>query len=374
MAPLSAVCQVANTRNPADDPAKPFQYIDISSIDTQSKAIAAPQSLLGRDAPSRARQIVCEGDVIVATTRPNLNAVAQVGRPFDKQICSTGFCVLRCNPDQLDPRYLYWFVQSQDFISKLTALTRGALYPAVTDKQVRSQPIPLAPLAEQKRIAALLDRQIDAVARMRAALNTQLSALASLKTRLVIAALEEGAAQMKLGECLSEVTKGVGSQWRNYRVVGATRSGLAPAKEKVGKVPERYKPVVPGTVFYNPMRILLGSIAMIDDGENAGITSPDYVVVRCRDGILHHRWFYYWLRSSRGAAFIKALARGAVRERLLFRRLATGEFSVPTWSAQMRFAREVEATRRLRLDIEAQLHDIDKLPAALLRAAFRGEL
>lgn len=57
-----------------------------------------------------------------------------------------------------------------------------------------------------------------------------------------------------------------------------TRSGLAPARERPGKHAERYKPVTAGTVFYNPMRILIGSIAFVDDDDEPGITSPDYVV------------------------------------------------------------------------------------------------
>src|SRR5207237_197336 len=101
-------------------------------------------------------------------------------------------------------------------------------------------------------------------------------------------------------------------------VLGATRSGLAPAKEGVGKQPQRYKPVRSGTIFYNPMRILLGSIALVDDRDTPGITSPDYVVMRGHEGVLHPVWFYHWFRSRAGAEFIKSLTRGAVRERLLF--------------------------------------------------------
>lgn len=53
----------------------------------------------------------------------------------------------------------------------------------------------------------------------------------------------------RLGDCLEEVARGVGSSWARYRVVGATRAGIAPAKEPVGKNPERYKLVEPGTIF-----------------------------------------------------------------------------------------------------------------------------
>lgn len=176
--------------------------------------------------------------------------------------------------------------------------------------------------------------------------------------------------RFRLGECLKEVTRGVGSSWQRYRVVGTTRDGLAPAKERVGKNPERYKLVEPGTIFYNPMRILLGSIALLDEGQEPAITSPDYVVFRTKPGLVHPRWFYYWLRSEEGAAFIRTLTRGAVRERMLFRRLAVAEIDVPPFAAQFEFARAVEFLRRVRVAAETQLEAARTLPAAYLRTVF----
>jgi type I restriction enzyme S subunit len=175
----------------------------------------------------------------------------------------------------------------------------------------------------------------------------------------------------KLADCLIEVTKGVGADWHKYRVLGATRDGLALAKEPVGKSPERYKLVEPGTVFYNPMRIMIGSIAMLDDDGEPGITSPDYVVLRTRDGILHPRWFYYWLRSASGEELIKSLARGAVRERMLFSRLAVGEIDLPPWEDQLRGAGQLAEVARARAALIEKLAVLDRLPAAILSKTSR---
>jgi type I restriction enzyme S subunit len=169
---------------------------------------------------------------------------------------------------------------------------------------------------------------------------------------------------------LTEVTAGVGENWRKYPLIGVTRTGLAPAKERIGKSPERYKLVTPGTIFYNPMRILLGSIAMVDDGEKAGITSPDYVVFKTVERCLHPVWFYFWLRSISGGAFIKTLARGAVRERMLFGRLAGAELEVPAWDVQVRVADQLRAVRRTRPLLETQFEAVNSLVAARLREIF----
>ena len=177
---------------------------------------------------------------------------------------------------------------------------------------------------------------------------------------------------MSLRDCMEEVTQGVGPEWRRFRLVGATRGGLASAKEAIGKSPERYKSVQPGTIFYNPMRILLGSIAMIDEGEQPGITSPDYVVLRTRAKVLHHRCFYYWLRSIWGENLIRSLARGAVRERILFRRLCEGEISLPSWEVQERIAAALAMIPKLRRAAEERLSAAEALPAAYLRDVFEG--
>src|SRR5229473_4736428 len=54
------------------------KYIDITSIDRATKRIAEAREIAGSDAPTRARQWVRAGDVLVSMTRPNLNAVARV--------------------------------------------------------------------------------------------------------------------------------------------------------------------------------------------------------------------------------------------------------------------------------------------------------
>jgi restriction endonuclease S subunit len=177
---------------------------------------------------------------------------------------------------------------------------------------------------------------------------------------------------MRLADCLDEVKGGINADWRQLPVLGATRDGLAPANDSVGKYPEKYKQVTPGTVFYNPMRIMIGSIPMLDEGQAAGITSPDYVVIRPRPGVVHFKWFYYWMRSPYGEAFIKRVSRGAVRERILFRRLAPEEIEIPAWDQQEKFAARMGAVERARAAAEAQLEAAKALPAAYLRDVFDG--
>jgi type I restriction enzyme S subunit len=176
-----------------------------------------------------------------------------------------------------------------------------------------------------------------------------------------------------LGDILEEVKGGIGPLWADFPVMGATREGLALAKEPPGKQAPKYKPVIPGTVFYNPMRILIGSIAFVDDDDDApGITSPDYVVLKGKPGKVDSRWFYYWLRSPLGEQCISLLARGAVRERMLFNRLAKGEIQLPDFRSQQNTSAALKELKPLRLSVKKKLREIDLLLQKIFIQAFES--
>lgn len=130
-----------------------FQYVDLSSIDNKKKIITRASKILTTEAPSRAKQILKKGDVLVSTVRPNLNAVAVVPDELDGCIGSTGFSVLRPT-NELDPVYLFSWVCSPIFVNSMVNLATGASYPAISDRVVKDSLIPFPPLEEQKKIAA----------------------------------------------------------------------------------------------------------------------------------------------------------------------------------------------------------------------------
>jgi type I restriction enzyme S subunit len=109
---------------------------------------------------------------------------------------------------------------------------------------------------------------------------------------------------------------------------------------------------------------------MVDDDDAPGITSPDYVVLRGRERKVDSRWFYHWLRAPEGERCIASLARGAVRERMLFNRLAEGEVELPPYSVQRRASEALGAVRAMRAAAQGQVSEIKGLPARLLAQAF----
>lgn len=161
------ILQKTETVNPLQSPEAEFDYIDVSSVSNATFQIEATQRLKGKNAPSRARKLVRANDILFATIRPTLKRIAIVPAHLDKQVCSTGYFVLRPKPG-IDHRFLYYSLFTKDFTGQMEGLQKGASYPAVTDGDVKARVIPVPPLPEQQRIVAILDQALDGIATAKA--------------------------------------------------------------------------------------------------------------------------------------------------------------------------------------------------------------
>lgn len=165
--PLGELLLRTETTNPTLRPDEEFDYIDVSCVSNVTHEIETTQRLMGRDAPSRARRLVRSGDVLFATIRPTLQRIAVVPPELDRQVCSTGYFVLRpCN--EIEHRFLFYSLFTEQFMGAMEGLQKGASYPAVTDAEVRAQLLSYPPLPEQQRIVAILDEAFEGIATAKA--------------------------------------------------------------------------------------------------------------------------------------------------------------------------------------------------------------
>ena len=135
-----------------------IKYIDISSINNRRNTMTGFTKYKMSNAPSRARQHVQFGDIIISTVRPNLKNVAMVSMDSDNLVASSGFCVLR--PKKCTSEFLMAIVCSDRFTDAMVNVVTGANYPAIKNSDVLNYCVPL-PSEEQQRQFANFVTQVD---------------------------------------------------------------------------------------------------------------------------------------------------------------------------------------------------------------------
>lgn len=118
-----------------------FDYVEISDIDTRIGVVGSKRvSVI--DAPSRARKLIREGDVLVSTVRPERGGVGVTPARLDRAICSTGFAVLRCK--NIHPLALVWLLKTELVRYQMIRNNIGIAYPTISESSCLDMVLPIA--------------------------------------------------------------------------------------------------------------------------------------------------------------------------------------------------------------------------------------
>jgi len=180
----------ANVLPESTDPDRPLHYIDIGNVDSTGRIIGVEETTFSR-APSRARRLPDYGDTIISTVRTYLRAIAQVLVRDPDLVCSTGFAVIRGQPE-LDARYLYYWLRSESVIDEICARSTGVSYPAINASEIGSLPVPVPPLDQQRAVAAFLDRKAAAIDALVAKKERLIELLEEKRQALITQAVTKG--------------------------------------------------------------------------------------------------------------------------------------------------------------------------------------
>ena len=172
---MSEVC-LKTSKIKWTDASKDFRYIDLSSVDRANHSILECQVINASNAPSRAQQVVLEDDILFGTTRPTLMRFCHIPKEYNGQICSTGYCVIRVDKRCVNSHYIYHFLFTKHFYDYVESHQKGASYPAISNKDVMDFTIPVPSLAEQGRIASILDRFESLTTSLQSGLPAEISA------------------------------------------------------------------------------------------------------------------------------------------------------------------------------------------------------
>ncbi len=120
---------------------KNFEYVEISDVDTRI-GIVGSKRVAAAEAPSRARKLIREGDVLVSTVRPERGSVGVTPSRLDRAICSTGFAILRCK--DIHPLALVWLLKTDLVRHQVIRNNIGIAYPAISEASCLDLVLPIA--------------------------------------------------------------------------------------------------------------------------------------------------------------------------------------------------------------------------------------
>lgn len=128
-----------------------FEYIELNSVHPLN-GIVKTSTMLTKNAPSRATQIVKSGDLIIGTTRPYLKKFAIIHEKDNNKVASSGFQVIRQDKNY-NLNFVIEFLFSDLAVQQFEFYMTGALYPAITSKDLKKVQIPFPPQSLQDEIA-----------------------------------------------------------------------------------------------------------------------------------------------------------------------------------------------------------------------------
>ena len=358
-----------------------IDYVDISSVDNTEKRILSIQCISSKVAPSRAKQLLEVGDILVSTVRPNLNAVAMVEKPTDNLLVgSTGYCVLRCN-DEIDRRYVFHFCQSPYFIDDMTSQATGASYPAVSAGIVKSSTIPKHPIDVQKQIADRLDK----VSKLITLRKTQLAKLDQLvKSRFV--ELFGTEAELDRWSCctigdVADVCVGVvikPTQYYTDKGVPAFRSlniGEMHVKDAdwVYFTEEGHQKNQKSVIRKNDVLVVRSGApgtACVATEKYEGFNAVDIIIAHPDNSKVNSVFLAAYTNMPHGMTQIREKTGGAAQQHFNVGGYKAMRLIMPPMELQEQFATFVEQTDKSKFDIRKSLERLEVLRKSLMQKYF----
>lgn len=323
-----------------------------------------------------------EGNVLYSKLRPYLN---KVHCPDGPGIATTELVPLRPKKDRLDKRYLTFYLRSPMFVSYISGQVSGAKMPRVNMDKFWQHEIPLPPLDEQKRIAAILDKS-DALRRKR----TEATRLTNDFLQSVFldmfgdpVANPKGWVVKDLGAELEFLTSGSRGWAQHYaakgdvflRIQNVGRNAMLLDDVAYVRAPDTAEAkrtrVQPGDVLLS-ITADLGRTGVVPEGLGAAYINQHLGLLRTKT--IEPFYLSAYLASEGGQRQIRSLNRNGVKAGLNFDDIRSLKILLPDLASQKTFAAIHQMHQKLCQRMRQAMSVCDDVCASLVQRAFQGEL
>ena len=257
----------------------------------------------------------------------------------------------------------------------------GATINSINNSNLLNFKIPLPPIDEQEKIAEILSTWDEAINLTINLIESKKQFKKALMQNLLTAKIrfpefQDEWKETKLGKFLKEKSD------RNTKNIDLVLSvtnkfGFVTQVEYFDKSVAsdnmaNYKIVKKGNFAYNPSRINVGSIALLENYE-IGILSPMYFVFECLKN-LDNRFLNFWFQSHNFIGNLYKHLAGSVRESLNFKDMKTISIKLPNLKEQQKIA-EVLTTCDDEINLlNLKLENLKKQKQGLIQKLLSGKV
>ena len=389
----------SSTINPADYPNETFELYSVPIFPMRK-----PEILKGAEIGST-KQAVAADDVLICKINPRINRVWKVmPKTNRRQIASSEWIAMRA--PGMNPDYLRAYFSSNEFreilCEDLTGV--GGSLTRAQPKRVAKFNIPIAPLAEQKRIADKLEAVLGRVDACRARLDRVPALLKRFRHSVLAAATsgrltEEWRASRKIapwherplgslceqGRIITygviklgdETPKGVPClRTSNVRWLKIDTTGMKRIEKRLSD--EYSRTILKGGEVLVNVRGTLGGVAVAEQEMAGWNVSREVAVIPLDHSILSPTFLAFWIGAESSQAWLTGVQKGVAYTGINIEDLRLLPIGIPTPAEQQEIVRRIEALFAFADRIEARLATgqmtVERLTPATLAKAFSGEL
>lgn len=333
---LGEICKISSSKF---DPTKNSEVKKCIELEHLSQKTGQILGFISSSEQKSIKNEFKEGQILYGKLRPYLQKFCQA--KFDG-VCSSEIWVLQGKKVTND--FLFYLVQSDKF-NQIANKTSGTKMPRADWEYMSEMPffIPLEP--EQEKIAEILSTWDEAINLTINLIENKKQFKKALMQNLLTAKIrfpefKDEWEETKLGKFLKEKSD---RNTENIELVLSVTNkfGFVTQVEYFDKSvashnTANYKIVKRGNFAYNPSRINVGSIALLENYE-IGILSPMYVVFECLKN-LDNRFLKFWFQSHNFIGNLYKYLAGSVRESLNFKDMKTISIKLPNLNEQQKIA------------------------------------
>ena len=235
--------------------------------------------------------------------------------------------------------------------------------------------IAIPPLKEQEKIAEIL-LTCDKAIRLTTQIITQLKQRNQGLAQQLLTG--EKSNYKAIGKYIKEISNR-NSNLQVKKVLSVTNSkGFINQSEQFGRElassdVSNYKIVSKGQFAYNPSRVNVGSIDLLQDSE-MGILSPMYIVFETKEDYLLSKFLYYHLKANSFLVRIPTYVQGSVRDTLSFKALSEMEFFIPNIEKQKKVTKILDTAHQELKLYEQKLQLLQAQKKTLMQKLLTGEV